>query len=399
MLDWLIIGGGIHGTYLSLYLTQRKGIPPERLRVLDPQPQPLALWKQFTSNCGMEYLRSSHAHNLHFDPFSLVTFTRTQQGQPLARFIEPYGRPSLELFNAHCDHVIDRYKLDTLRLVGRAQGLTHTADGWRIESDQGSLEARNAIVAFGNTERPVWPEWAQAARQTGAPIYHLFDTAFERHQLVADVDTVVVGGGITAAQCALSLAVQSPGKVTLLTRHTPRLHQFDADLGWITHQYLDSFHAEADNSRRRAMIQNARHRGSMPADVAREFQRALELNLLVQRMDEVVSVERYKDVGTAFLPSAASLALHLASGDRLETRQLVLATGFESSRPGGAWLDEAIGQYEFPRAPDGYPIVDECLRWSAGLYVCGSLAELEIGPVARNFIGAKLAAERIGAVV
>lgn len=110
MLDWLIIGGGIHGTYLSLYLTQRKGVAPEQMRVLDAQPEPLALWRQFTNNCGMEYLRSSHAHNLHFDPFSLVTFARTLDGQPLARFIEPYGRPSLELFNAHCERLINRYR-------------------------------------------------------------------------------------------------------------------------------------------------------------------------------------------------------------------------------------------------------------------------------------------------
>jgi len=116
MLDWLIIGGGIHGTYLSLFLTQRKGIAPDRVRVLDPYAQPLALWQRFTANTGMSYLRSSHAHNLHFDPFSLITFTRTRAGQPLADFIEPYGRPSLALFNAHSQLLIERYQLDALRV-------------------------------------------------------------------------------------------------------------------------------------------------------------------------------------------------------------------------------------------------------------------------------------------
>src|SRR5574341_2499788 len=109
MLDWLIIGGGVHGTYLSLYLTRRKNISPGRVRVLDPYTEPLALWNHFAANTSMEFLRSSHAHNLHFDPFSLVTFARTRAGAPLAQFIEPYGRPALDLFRAHSAHLIEQY--------------------------------------------------------------------------------------------------------------------------------------------------------------------------------------------------------------------------------------------------------------------------------------------------
>jgi len=88
MLDWLIVGGGIHGTHLALYLTQRRRVPLDRLRILDPYPEPLALWEHHTANVGMTYLRSGHAHNLHYDPFSLITFARTQAGQPLAEFLE-----------------------------------------------------------------------------------------------------------------------------------------------------------------------------------------------------------------------------------------------------------------------------------------------------------------------
>src|SRR5215468_4078078 len=139
MFDWLIIGGGIHGTYLSLFLTQRKRIPADRIRVLDPYEQPLTLWHHFTANTGMRYLRSSHAHNLHFDPFSLITFTRTRAGQPLIDFIEPYGRPSLALFNAHSQHLISNYHLEAPRLLGRANGLYRLTNGWRIETESGDL--------------------------------------------------------------------------------------------------------------------------------------------------------------------------------------------------------------------------------------------------------------------
>lgn len=50
MLAWLIIGGGIHGTHLAHLLTAAKGVPRERLRVLDPHPEPLARWNRLTSS-------------------------------------------------------------------------------------------------------------------------------------------------------------------------------------------------------------------------------------------------------------------------------------------------------------------------------------------------------------
>ena len=389
MLDWLLIGGGIHGTYLALYLTQRKGIPADRVRVLDPFPQPLALWQQFTRNTGMSYLRSSHAHNLHFDPFSLITFTRTQAGLPLADFIEPYGRPSLTLFNTHSQRLIDRYRLQALRLTGRAQGLQRIDAGWRVETDSGSLDAPNVILAFGNTERPHWPQWAQEVRQWNENIHHLFDPHYTRSAI--DGATVVVGGGITAAQVATTLALEAPGTVTLLMRHAPRLHQFDADLGWITHQYLDGFYQETDYARRRDMIRSARHRGSMPADVARELNMAVQHGLLDLRIDEVSRVVRFTESG-----SSNRMVLELSGGAALVADQIILATGFESSRPGGTWLDAAVAHHGLPQAADGFPIVDGRLCWAPGLFVSGALAELEIGPVARNFVGVKLAAERIG---
>ena len=41
-LDWLIVGGGVHGTILSHALVHRGGVSPACLRVLDPHQAPLA---------------------------------------------------------------------------------------------------------------------------------------------------------------------------------------------------------------------------------------------------------------------------------------------------------------------------------------------------------------------
>jgi hypothetical protein len=404
MLDWLIIGGGIHGTHLALYLTRRRRVPLERIRVLDPYPVPLALWEHHTTNVGMTYLRSGHAHNLHFDPFSLITFARTQAGQPLAAFLEPYGRPSLALFQAHSHQLIQQYRLESLRLPGRAVGLSRLPGGWRVETGQGSLEAARVVLAFGLTEQPAWPEVFAPFRTTPG-IHHIFDPTFDRAALPPWGQAVVVGGGITAAQTAMTLAIQQPGTVTLLMRHPPRLHQFDADPGWVG-MTLDTFYADADYSRRRAVIQQARHRGSMPADVARELQTAVEHGLLRVVEGEVKHLIRLPQGGNSGLhPSAATGNREPSTGNpfrldaeswMLEADTVILATGLDPRRPGGAWLDAVIDELGLPLAPDGYPVVDECLCWAEGLHVSGPLAELEIGPVARNIIGARLAADRIG---
>jgi len=36
MLDWLIVGGGVHGTHLSRVLVGAAGVQPDKIRVLDP---------------------------------------------------------------------------------------------------------------------------------------------------------------------------------------------------------------------------------------------------------------------------------------------------------------------------------------------------------------------------
>ena len=119
--------------------------------------------------------------------------------------------------------------------------------------------------------------------------------------------------------------------------------------------------------------------------------------------------------------------------------EVILATGFGKQLPGGKLITDLIDKYAPPassitatstnRDDDdspfvlevseycGYPIVDQNLCWTklkdknrhqgddrgtgtgigtgGNIYVTGALAELELGPSARNIAGARLAAERI----
>lgn len=388
MLEWLIVGGGLHGTHLSLALTRRAGISLEQIRILDPHPRLLALWDHFAANTGMEFLRSSHAHNLHYDPFSLRTFSLTYAGKPHATFTHPYGRPALPLFQAHNQQLIKRNKLDEIILTGRANKLERTSEGWCIHTDTERITARNVLLAIGSSEQPYYPDWAHVLSQTGVPIHHIFDPRFHRTALQSWSHAVVIGGGISAVQTALAmLQQQEHGQVTLLMRHPIRVQTFDSDPCWVTNLCLDTFHKDKDYDQRRELIMKTRHKGTMPEDVAHLLQTAVTRNHLTRRMGQVLRAEQI---------SAKWMSLYFDSqAEPLKTDCVILATGFDQKRPGGRWLDQAIDDYQLPYAPCGYPIVDESLRWQPGLYVTGPLAELEIGPVARNIIGARLAGERI----
>ena len=390
MLEWLIVGGGVHGTHLSHVLTTQAGVPRHRLRVLDPWQEPLARWHTCTRNTGMAYLRSSVVHHLALHPFDLKHFAdrAETEAQP---FAHPYKRPSSALFAAHCREVVHAHQLKELRLEGRACGLRQCADtaGYVVETPRGSLQARRVLLAIGASEQPHWPAWAAQLRETPASIHHIFDPPFDRKQLPLHGHTLVVGGGITAAQVAMALYQDGAEEITLLRRHAARVHQLDSDPGWMGPKHQTAFQAIPDWDARRAVVNNARHRGAVPPRLHRRLTRIAQRDRLTIRQGELVR---------AYMSGRGTLVGTLSEGaETIAADRIVLATGFARRRPGGSWLTRAIHALGLSCASCGYPIVDASLEWHPGLFVSGPLAELEIGPVARNIVGARQAGTRIAA--
>lgn len=424
-LDWLIIGGGPHGIHMANRLID-KGVPLDKLSVLDPNPQALARWKHHTENTGMTHLRSPEYHNLGIDPYSLgrhaadyafVTEVLEQKngGSPTIEreFIPPYSRPSLRLFMHHVQTIVEKTGLMRRWQSARAASIKSTDAGYLVQTEQGDgIEARNVVLALGMGDQLNWPHWATQLKGENrqAKIHHIFSSDFKRRELPKDQDVVIVGAGITAAQLALSLLTHNPERqVTLVSRHFLRKEDFDSDPGWLGPRLLTGFQREADYSKRRAMIQKARNRGSLASEVTQSLQKAI-------LHDKTIRMELAEIDSASCQSSGKKLQLHIRpyqldetqyhkTGDLsfrfsdqvqlLETDTVVLATGFEAKRPGGALIDEAVQSMNLPTAKDGFPVVDRYLRWREGLFVMGPLAELEVGPVSRNISGARLAAKRI----
>ncbi len=376
MLSWLIIGGGLHGTYLSRLLTARLSIAPHRLRVVDPHARPLAVWRRRTLNCGMTHLRSPATHNIDLGIMSLHHFVRGRGGPSAADFIPPYYRPRLALFNAHCDAVIEENGLDELRLEGWALSAQPVNGGLRVETTNGDLTTKRLVLATGSADTICWPDWAVNLRGAGARVDHIFDTGFRRLQMRDDGDRItVVGGGISAAQSALALVKQMGRPVRLLSRHPLAESQFDFDPCWIGPKCLTDFNRQP-YKQRRTIVDAARLPGTLPSEVLQELQAALRRGEVTLITGEIEAA-RYH---------AGRIQLTVA-GEHLETDRIILATGFTPTRPGGALVDQLIARFGLPVTPEGYPVVDRSLAWNARIYVTGALAELQVGPCARNIVG------------
>ncbi len=382
-LDWVIVGGGIHGVHLAVRLLVEGRVAPDRLVIVDPAPTLLHRWHTCTGNTGMSHLRSPGVHHLDVDPWSLFRFAeqRVRARKPRHLFAPPYDRPAVGLFAEHCRALIARHQLDARVVRGRVTSVTPHADGVEVTLEDGShLSTKRLILALGASDQPHWPGWALPLRADGAPIEHVYTPGYELRPRDLPERVAVVGAGITGAQVALRLA-KAGHRVALWSRHALREHQFDSDPGWIGPKHMRRFEAESSHAVRRRLILEARHRGSLPKDVHRDLRAAFRSGAIEWNLSEV---------------RAASWSR--ADGVRLDATQVgavVLATGFERRRPGGALVDHLVEAHALPCAACGFPVVDRALRWHPRIHVSGPLAELELGPTARNIAGARRAGERI----
>ena len=379
--DWVIIGGGIHGVHVAARLIGEVGLARDRLCIVDPGDQLLDRWRTCTAQTGMTFLRSPSVHHLGLSPWSLEKFAGKKSKRPKGLFARPYNRPSLALFNAHCDRVIEDLGLDACHLRARVTDAAIVDDDVTMRlSDGRTLHADRVVLAIGGGEHPELPSWMPTHDSRAQ---HIFAKSFNGWPIEHEA-VVVVGGGISAGQVALRLASEGHD-VHLICRHPFRKHQFDSDAGWLGPKFMRGFQQEPCASARRAMITRARHRGSMPPDVVRDVKHAIHTGMIAHHQSDV-------DRLTA---DPTSLHLTLTNGVSIPADRVLLATGFRGSRPGGTLIDGLITSASLPCASCGFPLVDTSLRWHPRVFVTGPLAELELGPTSRNIAGARRAADRM----
>lgn len=388
MPDWTIVGGGIHGVHLALCLLAR-GVQHDRLAIVDADAQPLAQWRKAARAVGMPHLRSPAMHHVDVDPHSLMRFAvENDYSATRGDLVPSYGRPSLALFEAHANAVVERAKLQACWRQAQVDRLVLRDDGVVVETSQGAFATRLAVLALGATRWPHVPEWAAPLRaepQTAYRVRHVFDATFDiEAAAAADAAIAVVGGGMSAVQTALALSARRPAdRLRLVMRHRVRVRDFDTDPGWLGPRELDHF-ATLDGPSRAAVVHAARHRGTIPAEVAEALRVAVHAGRVEVVRDEVINAAI--DDG--------ELVLH--TRDRvLAVGQVVLATGSARSPLAPPLIRRLADEAGLLVTPTGHARVDARLRWHPRIHVMGEPVALEVGPVAGNIAGARMAAARI----
>ena len=282
-LDWAIVGGGIHGVHLAARLLGEVGVPRHALRIVDPGNKLLSRWRTRTDLTGMRHLRSPSVHHLDLHPESLRSFARRRKRRPKGLFARPYDRPALGFFNRHCDEVVDRFGLKCLHLRDRVVGFSVDCDAVSLALGGGeTLLARNVVLAMGDGDAPRLPEWFS---EHDPRVQHVFAPGFDGWPTEIS-SLAVIGGGISAGQIALRLVAEGH-EVHLVARHPLRKSQFDSDPGWLGPKFMSHFAREPCLETRRSMIAGARCSGSVPPDVLRALERAIDRGRLGWLQSEV----------------------------------------------------------------------------------------------------------------
>ena len=387
MYEWVIIGGGIQGLTLAAFLMKAGKAKADELAVVDRHAEPLANWKRCTNVISMPYLRSPSVHHIDVDPFSLQSFVKKGSYDKRTAFYGQYKRPSLEIFNDHCEHLLNDLSIKETWIQGHVQGALKTNDGWQIHLKNGRvIHGKKLVLAIGIGEQLNMPDWTiDLDSKYPRLVYHIFDETMPEFNAMK-LPITIVGGGITSIHLALKLSKLYPSQVTLLKRHPFRIHDFDSDPGWLGPKRQNAFHNIESYVKRREEIITARHRGSIPHDLHIKLLNWVKKQSLAVKEGKVVRGEVKNDSIHLFNKEGKFIA---------QTGTVLLATGYLPSLPGSEWIKPMIETLELPCAECGYPIVSKTLQWGPDLYVTGALAELEMGPIARNISGARQAAERI----
>jgi len=383
MLQMLIIGGGIHGVHLAHCLLQQTSMTHDDIRILDPHEELLHEWRRCTRNCGMKYLRSPSVHHIDIHPFSLRRYAELREYQKETNYIHPKERPSVELFDSHCQKVIDDHQLQSLHLTGRVLELQNRVSHVNVVTADETIKARFVLLAIGMGEQPFWPTWAARLREMGVWVNHVYEPNFCLDDLQADGPVTVIGGGISGGHISLRLAEKMDAGVLLFSRKEVLVSNFDFAPGWLGPRYLDGFYRQPIEQRRQ-QIETARAKGSVPEDIKLALDKAAAHKQLTLITDEITDAKCQN--GGALLTGRHG---------RYDCQIIVLATGFKESRPGNGFINQTIKEFDLKTATCGFPVIAPSLQWHDRIFVSGPLSELQIGPIARNIAGARHSGKRI----
>lgn len=395
-LDIAVIGAGPQALTLVTHLLQKNKVMRDRLQaglslgfqVFDPSGTWLAQWHQQFAAQEIPHLRSPAVHHPDCNPHTLLTFAERRSDE----LYNPYNRPGTKLFREFCETVIDRWHLRDRVTKAQVIELTPQRNRFRLTlSDGQTVIARRVVLATGSATAHM-PDWTkQMMSYPPERLCHAQAVNLSALPTLAGETVLIVGGGLTSAHLAMG-AIKRGARALVMARRTFKEKIFDADPGWLGPKHLKKFDAESDWEKRWQMIRQARDGGSFTPEMLTRLRR-------LSREGKVTLYEQCEVAGAVWQGAfwrvrCDNPAVHDCFAHQSIDR-IWLATGTQLDIATHPLLGEIIKQYP-AQIVNGLPVLDKHLRWpGCGLFLMGPWAALQVGPVARNLFGGKLACDRI----
>ncbi|MEL7035203.1 MAG: FAD/NAD(P)-binding protein [Cyanobacteria bacterium J06592_8] len=378
-----IIGAGPQALTLATHLLQKKPIY-RKITVFDSSGTWLSRWHHQFAAQEIPHLRSPVVHHPDPNPFALRKFAENR----FHELFPPYDLPGTKLFEDFCEDVIQRWQLGArvdaaevvnllpLRGLRRPQFELLLADGRTVQ-------ARRVVLATGGGQVQL-PDWVSKI-PSPFPSERLVHSQQVDLRLLSPAGerVLLVGGGLTSAHLALGM-IRRGATVTLMVRRQLREKLFDTEPGWLGPKYLKPFEAESCWKLRSQIIQQARDGGSITPSLMIQLRRAIRQGQLILWENCQVKAAIWENNWRV-------------NCDRAEVKfdRIVLATGTKFDATQHPLLQNILPVYP-TEIIDGLPVLDRHLRLpGCELFMMGGLAALQLGPVARNLAGARMASGRI----
>ncbi|MGH3943217.1 MAG: FAD/NAD(P)-binding protein [Pseudonocardiaceae bacterium] len=378
--DLAVIGAGPHALTLCSYLLRLCPQLHERLVVVDPGGW-LSSWQYRLDALGIDRLRSHYTDHPHPDPYALWQFSRGHPQQQLGM----HYTPGTALFADFCRTLVTDLGLGQVLRRGRAERIDTDPQGLCVNLADGTAVRARKVVFAANPVVPRLPAWASGLAAQAPPGRIVHTEQLDVRELSLEGERILVlGSGLTAGQLTLH-ALAEGAHVVMATRDTLRVSVFDVRGCWQGPPCLRGFHTEPDPRRRLQWLQTALPGGSLTP-------------LVAQTLREAAAQGTVELVEGCAIPGAvwSDDQWQITTGDRIwEVDRIWLATGTTLGVDATPLLDGVAAQRPIKEA-GGLPMLDRACRWpGTSLHVMGGLAGLQLGPFARNLIGARMGAERI----
>ncbi|MGF1493927.1 MAG: FAD/NAD(P)-binding protein [Microcoleaceae cyanobacterium] len=401
-IDLAIIGAGPQALTLVTHLLQKRPRFRHRFVVFDPSGTWLTQWHRQFAAQAIPHLRSPAVHHPDPDSFALRRFAEGRSDE----LFPPYDLPGTRLFQEFCAEVVQRWQLEQRVYPAKVVQLLPIEEGrgprFQIGLENGSaITARRVLLATG-AGIPQFPDWAEHITTPYPPerLCHAQQVNLNALSLAGE-RILIVGGGLTSGHLAIG-AIQRGATATLMTRRQLQEKLFDADPGWLGPKYLKGFKAEPCWLNRWQMIQQARNGGSLTPTMMLNLRQAeRQGKLVLEENCQVISAtwQAHAEAEPFVQPfdqhSGQHWHIHCNNGSIRSFDRIWLATGTQFDVQQHELLQEVLNRYP-AETVQGLPVLDSSLRIpGCECFIMGGLTALQIGPVARNLFGGKLASQRI----